>query len=54
MVACKLGLRLFQAMEANKEAWTPMTLDGYLATLRGHPGRQDVQGLPEPKDRAIA
>jgi cytochrome c len=42
------------AMKANKQAWTPTTLDAYLADPRGDvPGvKMFFKGLPNPADRA--
>jgi cytochrome c len=42
------------AMKANKDAWTPSTLDAYLADPRGdlHGVKMFFKGLPDPKDRA--
>lgn len=42
------------AMKANKQAWTPTTLDAYLADPRGdvHGVKMFFKGLPNPADRA--
>ncbi len=43
-----------EAMKANKNAWTPQTLDTYLADPRGdvHGVKMFFKGLPGPVDRA--
>ncbi|MCP3472106.1 c-type cytochrome [Bradyrhizobium sp. CCGUVB1N3] len=43
-----------EAMKANKEAWTPTALDGYLADPRGdvHGVKMFFKGLPDPAERS--
>ncbi|MDN4988146.1 c-type cytochrome [Bradyrhizobium arachidis] len=42
------------AMKANKQTWTPTTLDAYLADPRGdvHGVKMFFRGLPSPGDRS--